>query len=112
VQILSSFVGKRAQSHPRASIATPTPKNFQVVENKDLDLPNHRTMVATVRCAEIAAGLRAATLESGGWAAATAAAKASHAPAVGAQLDALMFECLQTYDATAAQFDEQVRVCV
>jgi hypothetical protein len=37
-----------------------------VVQNKDLDLPNHRTMVATVRCAEIAAALKAATLEGAG----------------------------------------------
>jgi hypothetical protein len=98
-----------------------------VRENRDLDLPAHRVMVATVRCAEIAAAALAALTASAAFAALRGAegdaaaegvpAEGAAAPAappvpprgLGARCGALLADCLASYDADAALFDAGVR---
>jgi hypothetical protein len=90
-----------------------------VRENKDLDLPAHRVMVATVRCAEIAAGCLEALTASEAFKAldgssaaegegAGAAAAAVQTP-LGARAGALLAACLASYDTDASLFDAGVR---
>jgi hypothetical protein len=88
-----------------------------VRDNKDLDLPAHRVMVATVRCAEIAgACLEALTaseafkaLDGSSNGAGGEDAAAVVQAALGVRAGALLASCLASYDADASLFDSGVR---
>ncbi|GJP31938.1 hypothetical protein CLOM_g16436 [Closterium sp. NIES-68] len=79
-------------------------------ENKDLDLPAHKVMVATVRCEQIATEKLAQLQDSEEWEALQTAVDAgSEAEHFGARANQLAAEALATYDAEAAYFEEGVR---
>ena len=84
-----------------------------VIGDKDLDLPAHKVMVATVRCEEIAAAKLAAMCEGRELASlmsSVAPDGAVAAPGLGLKLAAHAIIALRGYDEEAQYFDESVRV--
>ena len=82
-----------------------------VVGDKDLDLPAHKVMVATVRCEEIAAAKLAAMSEGRELASLSSSVLGSSvAPGLGLKLAAHAIIALRGYDEEAQYFDESVRV--
>lgn len=82
-----------------------------VKENRDLDLPAHKVMVATVRCEEIAAGRVAHLAGSADLAHLVAATSAAASPpGLSASLASLAAAELAAYDEEATYFDAAVRV--
>ena len=79
-----------------------------VKENRDLDLPAHRVMVATVRCEQIAAAALAASTSSEAF---ISLGGSDEAPmsGLGARVAALLSGCLRSYDAEAELFEPTVR---
>ena len=84
-----------------------------VIGDKDLDLPAHKVMVATVRCEEIACTKLAAMCEGRELASlmsSVAPDGATAAPGLGLKLAAHAIIALRGYDEEAQYFDESVRV--
>ncbi|CAL9016166.1 unnamed protein product [Prunus brigantina] len=80
-----------------------------IKENRDLDLPNHKVMVATVRCKEIAAEKFNQLMQNKDWLAWVEAAKTSPVPGFGEKLTSILNTYLSEYDKEAMYFDEGVR---
>ncbi|PVH34427.1 hypothetical protein PAHAL_8G217100 [Panicum hallii] len=78
-------------------------------ENKDLNLPAHKVMVATVRCEEIANEKLTCFLSDKGWLELEAAAKSGPVPSFGTRLGAILDSYLSEYDMETLYFDEGVR---
>ncbi|ACO66003.1 predicted protein [Micromonas commoda] len=82
-----------------------------VVGDKDLNLPAHKVMVATVRCEEIAAAKLAAMCEGRELASLMSSVQEGTAPpGLGLKLAAHAIIALRGYDEEAQYFDESVRV--
>ena len=83
-----------------------------VVGDKDLDLPAHKVMVATVRCEEIAAAKLAAMSEGRELASLVSSVNGAGEtpPGLGLKLAAHAIIALRGYDEEAQYFDESVRV--
>ena len=83
-----------------------------ITENKDLDLPAHRVMVATVRCEQVAAAVMTCLHAHPNVARLTAAAGEHHAqkePGLAAILEEALSKCLHLYDTDTQLFDASVR---
>ncbi|KAJ7963173.1 Protein ROOT HAIR DEFECTIVE 3-like [Quillaja saponaria] len=80
-----------------------------IKENKDLDLPAHKVMVATVRCEEIANEKYAAFAENEDWCQLEEAAQSGPISGFGKKLNSILDSSLSGYDAEAIYFDEGVR---
>ncbi|KAK8546874.1 hypothetical protein V6N13_093913 [Hibiscus sabdariffa] len=80
-----------------------------IKENKDLDLPAHKVMVATVRCEEIAHEKYNAFVESESWRELEEAAMTGPVSGFGKRLNSLLHTSLSEYDSEATFFDEGVR---
>ncbi|BFI24740.1 protein SEY1 [Marchantia polymorpha subsp. ruderalis] len=80
-----------------------------IKENKDLDLPAHKVMVATVRCEEIAHEKLSALLADPDWHDLDEGARKGLVPGFGKRLSALLHRHLSGYDDEAAYFDDNVR---
>ncbi|XP_024527496.1 protein ROOT HAIR DEFECTIVE 3 homolog 2 [Selaginella moellendorffii] len=80
-----------------------------IKENKDLDLPAHKVMVATVRCEEIANEKFLALSADEEWRELSEAAKSVPVAGFGKRLDSLLDQYVSSYDSEAAYFDAQVR---
>ncbi|GAB2293387.1 Cell wall protein rhd3 [Dionaea muscipula] len=80
-----------------------------IKENKDLDLPAHKVMVATVRCEEIANERFSSFAENKEWCEIEEAAQSGAIPGFGKTLSSIFDSCLSEYDAEATYFDEGVR---
>ncbi|TKY64371.1 ROOT HAIR DEFECTIVE 3-like 1 [Spatholobus suberectus] len=80
-----------------------------IKENKDLDLPAHKVMVATVRCEEIANEKYASFVANEDWCQLEEAVQSGPIPGFGKKLSSLLDTCLSEYDAEATYFDEGVR---
>ncbi|WVZ50868.1 hypothetical protein U9M48_002079 [Paspalum notatum var. saurae] len=78
-------------------------------ENKDLNLPAHKVMVATVRCEEIANEKLKHFLSDKGWLELDAAVKSGPIPSFGMRLSAILDSYLSEYDTETMYFDEGVR---
>ncbi|PUZ45319.1 hypothetical protein GQ55_8G213100 [Panicum hallii var. hallii] len=78
-------------------------------ENKDLNLPAHKVMVATVRCEEIANEKLTCFLSDKGWLELEAAVKSGLVPSFGTRLGAILDSYLSEYDMETLYFDEGVR---
>ncbi|XP_066338286.1 protein ROOT HAIR DEFECTIVE 3 homolog 2-like isoform X1 [Miscanthus floridulus] len=78
-------------------------------ENKDLNLPAHKVMVATVRCEEIANEKLKNFLSDKGWLELDAAVKSGLPPSFGTKLSAILDSYLSEYDMETMYFDEGVR---
>lgn len=80
-----------------------------IKENKDLDLPAHKVMVATVRCEEIASGCLADLASSEAWRSLRDKAREGPVPEFGRAAGDLVQSTLGSYDAEACYFDDDVR---
>lgn len=80
-----------------------------IKENKDLDLPAHKVMVATVRCEEIADERLNSFKENKDWRELEEGAEAGLVKGFGKRLSSILGSCLSEYDAEATFFDEGVR---
>jgi len=80
-----------------------------VKANKDLDLPAHKIMVATVRCEEIADAALARIASAPELAAAHAEATVGKIPQLGKKMVALTEMAMNPYDDEAKYFDKEVR---
>ncbi|RZB97739.1 Protein ROOT HAIR DEFECTIVE 3-like 1 isoform C [Glycine soja] len=80
-----------------------------IKENKDLDLPAHKVMVATVRCEEIANEKYASFVANEDWCQLEEAVQSGPIPGFGKKLSSLLDTCFSEYDAEATYFDEGVR---
>ncbi|XP_011096759.1 protein ROOT HAIR DEFECTIVE 3 homolog 2 isoform X1 [Sesamum indicum] len=80
-----------------------------IKENKDLDLPAHKVMVATVRCEEIA-NEKFRCLESDkDWLALEQAVKTGAVSGFGKSISSILKTYLSEYDMESAYFEEDVR---
>ncbi|KAI5422647.1 protein ROOT HAIR DEFECTIVE 3 [Lathyrus oleraceus] len=80
-----------------------------IKENKDLDLPAHKVMVATVRCEEIANEKYAAFVANEEWCQLEETVQSNPIPGFGKKINSLLHAGLSEYDAEATYFDEGVR---
>nr|CAB3466434.1 unnamed protein product [Digitaria exilis] len=78
-------------------------------ENKDLDLPAHKVMVATVRCDEIANDKFGCITSDTEWLDLESAIQSGPIPGFGKKLSNIVDVHLQEYDKEAVYFDEAVR---
>uniref|UniRef100_A0ACD5YZ61 Uncharacterized protein n=1 Tax=Avena sativa TaxID=4498 RepID=A0ACD5YZ61_AVESA len=80
-----------------------------IQENKDLNLPAHKVMVATVRCEEIADEILRCFVSDEGWLELEAAVISGPVTGFGTKFSALVDFYLSEYDMEAMYFDESVR---
>ncbi|GJM95220.1 hypothetical protein PR202_ga11930 [Eleusine coracana subsp. coracana] len=78
-------------------------------ENKDLDLPAHKVMVATVRCDEIANEKFGCLISDTEWLDLESAVQSGPVPSFGKKLGYIVDVHMQEYDKEAIYFDEAVR---
>lgn len=104
------IAGNRGMVVPGTVFATSTQKIWRSIkENKDLDLPAHKVMVATVRCEELVQEKLEELLQSETWSALVEGSSAGIVTGFGRQAGAVLHNCLSRYDEEAAYFDEGVR---
>lgn len=80
-----------------------------IKENKDLDLPAHKVMVATVRCEEIANERYNDFIQNQEWLQLEEASQSGRVPRFGKRLSSIIRNSLSGYDSEAVYFDEGVR---
>ncbi|XAR67631.1 hypothetical protein NMG60_11002472 [Bertholletia excelsa] len=80
-----------------------------IKENKDLDLPAHKVMVATVRCEEISTEKLASFVANEEWCHIEQAVQTQPISGFGNKLSSILEICLSEYDAEAIYFDDGVR---
>ncbi|XP_068647516.1 protein ROOT HAIR DEFECTIVE 3-like isoform X2 [Aristolochia californica] len=80
-----------------------------IKENKDLDLPAHKVMVATVRCEEIANEKLNHFTSNEDWLQLEEDVQSSLVAGFGKKLNSILDKCLSEYDMEAIYFDEGVR---
>ncbi|MQM09539.1 hypothetical protein Taro_042408 [Colocasia esculenta] len=80
-----------------------------IKENKDLDLPAHKIMVATVRCEEIANEKFASFSEDETWREIEESVQVGLVPGFGKRLSSVLDSYLSRYDMETVYFDEGVR---
>ncbi|XP_077211789.1 protein ROOT HAIR DEFECTIVE 3-like [Tasmannia lanceolata] len=80
-----------------------------IKENKDLDLPAHKVMVATVRCEEIASEKFSQLTANEVWLRLEEAVESGLVPGFGKTLSLMLDNCLSEYDIEANYFEEGVR---
>mmetsp|Transcript_3599 Transcript_3599/g.10456 ORF Transcript_3599/g.10456 Transcript_3599/m.10456 type:complete len:858 (-) Transcript_3599:898-3471(-) len=95
---------------PGQALALSMQKLWQVIrEQKDLNLPAHKVMVANIRCKEIAAEQLQALLQDQAWLSLQSEAAAALVSDFGARATALLHSCLTGYDEEARYFESAVR---
>ncbi|XP_021890234.1 protein ROOT HAIR DEFECTIVE 3-like [Carica papaya] len=104
------LAGDRRGVVPASGFSFSAQQIWKVIkENKDLDLPAHKVMVATVRCEEIANEKYAFFTENEDWQQLEEDAQSGPIPGFGKKLSSILDKCLAEYDAEATYFDEGVR---
>jgi protein SEY1 len=94
---------------PGQALALSMGKVWEVIhENKDLNLPAHRVMVANIRCEEIAAEQAAAFESNSTWQSLAADAQEDLVPNFGTKTAELLDAALAAYDDEARYFDAGV----
>ncbi|TQD84623.1 hypothetical protein C1H46_029825 [Malus baccata] len=81
----------------------------KIKQNKDLDLPAHKVMVANVRCEEISTDIFKKLMENTDWLALQKAAETGPVPDFGKRVSSILDDYLSEYDGEAVDFDEGVR---
>eukprot|EP00249_Psilotum_nudum_P022102 c28372_g1_i1 orf=326-2764(-) len=105
------LAGDRREAVPGSGFPLSIEEIWKVVKsNKDLDLPAHKIMVATVRCEEIIHEILMRLEEDEEWWTLETDAKAGPIPNFGKKLNHLLDKYLSWYDAEAAFLDQGVRV--
>ncbi|KAL8522532.1 hypothetical protein ACS0TY_012625 [Phlomoides rotata] len=104
------LAGDRRGVVPASGFSFSAQQIWQVIkENKDLDLPAHKVMVATVRCEEIANEKFLSFTENEEWRLLEDIVQSQSVPGFGKKLTSILENCLSEYDAEATYFDEGVR---
>ncbi|KAK9834006.1 hypothetical protein WJX81_002422 [Elliptochloris bilobata] len=78
-------------------------------EQRDLNLPAHKVMVANIRCAELLEEQLRSLATDSAWTALAAAAAAGVVPEFGSRAAALLESCITGYDEEARYFEAGVR---
>ncbi|CAA0332036.1 unnamed protein product [Arabidopsis thaliana] len=104
------LAGDRRGVIPASGFAFSADQIWRVIkENKDLDLPAHKVMVATVRCEEIANEKFAHFITNEDWRKLDEEVQAGPVSNFGKRLTTILGSCLSEYDGEATFFDEGVR---
>ncbi|KAK8584866.1 hypothetical protein V6N13_138811 [Hibiscus sabdariffa] len=104
------IAGDRRGVVPASGFSFSAQQIWKVIkENKDLDLPAHKVMVATVRCEEIANEKFAAFTANENWCLLEEAVQSGPVAGFGKKLNSILYTSLSEYDAEATYFDDGVR---
>ncbi|CAN6932510.1 unnamed protein product [Brassica oleracea] len=104
------LAGDRRGVIPASGFAFSADQIWRVIkENKDLDLPAHKVMVATVRCEEISNEKFAHFITNEDWRKLDEEVQAGPVSCFGKRLTSILGSCLSEYDGEATFFDEGVR---
>ncbi|KAK8350647.1 hypothetical protein V6Z12_A06G222400 [Gossypium hirsutum] len=104
------LAGDRRGVVPASGFSFSAQEIWKVIkENKDLDLPAHKVMVATVRCEEIANEKFNSFTECESWCQLEEASRSDLVSGFGKKLNSLLHTSLTKYDSEATFFDEGVR---
>ncbi|KAG5011588.1 hypothetical protein JHK82_023782 [Glycine max] len=104
------LAGDRRGVVPASAFSISAQQIWKVIrENKDLDLPAHKVMVATVRCEEIANEKLNQLRSDKGWLELEEAIELGPVRGFGEKLSSIIDACLSQYDEEAIFFDEAVR---
>ncbi|KAM2607051.1 hypothetical protein TB2_035660 [Malus domestica] len=104
------LAGDRRGVVPASGFSFSAQQIWKVIkENKDLDLPAHKVMVATVRCEEIAHQKFKQLVHDEGWLALQEAVETGPVQGFGKRLSSILATYLSEYDMEAIYFDEGVR---
>ncbi|KHG10361.1 root hair defective 3 -like protein [Gossypium arboreum] len=104
------LAGDRRGVVPASGFSFSAQQIWKVIkENKDLDLPAHKVMVATVRCEEIANEKFTGFTANENWCLLEEAVQSGPVAGFGKKLNSILCTSLSEYDAEATYFDEGVR---
>ncbi|XP_049356179.1 protein ROOT HAIR DEFECTIVE 3 isoform X1 [Solanum verrucosum] len=104
------LAGDRRAVVPASGFSFSSQQIWKVIkENKDLDLPAHKVMVATVRCEEIANEKYVSFTENEEWSQLEEAVNSHSVRGFGRKVSSILDACLSEYDTEATFFDEGVR---
>ncbi|CAI9263493.1 unnamed protein product [Lactuca saligna] len=104
------LAGDRRGVVPASGFSFSAQQIWKVIkENKDLDLPAHKVMVATVRCEEIANEKYASFVTNENWLELEEAVQSSYVSGFGKKLSSLLNKSLSSYDEEATYFEDSVR---
>ncbi|WOH03989.1 hypothetical protein DCAR_0623394 [Daucus carota subsp. sativus] len=104
------LAGDRRGVVPASGFSFSSQEIWKVIkENKDLDLPAHKVMVATVRCEEIANEKFASFLMNEEWIEVDETVKSHPVTGFGKKISSILDTCFSGYDMEAAYFEEGVR---
>ncbi|PKA57267.1 Protein root hair defective 3 [Apostasia shenzhenica] len=104
------LAGDRRGVVPASGFSFSAQQIWKVIkENKDLDLPAHKVMVATVRCEEIANEKIASFCANEEWCYLEEAVQKGVLLGFGRKLSSILDNCLRGYDMEAVYFDDGVR---
>ncbi|XP_034212675.1 protein ROOT HAIR DEFECTIVE 3 homolog 2-like [Prunus dulcis] len=104
------FAGDRRGLVPASGFSFSAQQIWKVIkENKDLDLPAHKVMVATVRCEEIANQIFNQLIYDKGWLALEEAVQTGPVQGFGKRLSSILGTYLSKYDIEAIYFDGGAR---
>ncbi|KAI3759756.1 hypothetical protein L6452_07796 [Arctium lappa] len=104
------LAGDRRGVVPASGFSFSSQQIWKVIkENKDLDLPAHKVMVATVRCEEIANEKYSFFVANEDWLELEEAVQSQLVPGFGRKLSSLLSNCLFSYDEEATYFEDSVR---
>ncbi|KAI3678728.1 hypothetical protein L6452_38031 [Arctium lappa] len=105
------LAGDRQGVVPASGFSFSAEQIWKVIkENRDLDLPAHKVMVATVRCEEIANEKYSAFVANKEWCALEDAVKSQLVPDFGKKLSSMLETCFSGYDDETTFFEEGVRM--
>ncbi|XXG68016.1 hypothetical protein AAC387_Pa06g1216 [Persea americana] len=104
------LAGDRRGVIPASGFSFSAQQMWKVIkENKDLDLPAHKVMVAAVRCEEISNEKFSRLTSDERWLELEAAVQSNPVSGFGKKLSSILDTYLSEYDMEAAYFDERVR---
>ncbi|XP_076881841.1 protein ROOT HAIR DEFECTIVE 3-like [Bidens hawaiensis] len=104
------LAGDRRGVVPASGFSFSAQQIWKVIkENKDLDLPAHKVMVATVRCEEIANEKYSSFVSNEDWLELEEAVQNHLVPGFGRKLSSLLNSCLSSYEDEATYFEDSVR---
>ncbi|KAK9155118.1 hypothetical protein Sjap_002598 [Stephania japonica] len=104
------LAGDRRAVVPASGFSFSAQQIWKIIkENKDLDLPAHKVMVATVRCEEIANEKFASLSENEEWRLLEGTVQSGPVVGFGKKLSSILETCLSEYDTEVIYFDEAVR---
>ncbi|KAF5931933.1 hypothetical protein HYC85_028104 [Camellia sinensis] len=104
------LAGDRRGVVPASGFSFSAQQIWKVIkENKDLDLPAHKVMVATVRCEEISSEKLSSFVSNEEWCQLDEVVQNQPVSGFGKKLSSILATCLSEYDMEATYFDEGVR---